>query len=141
MGVVVALLSGCGPDTGIVEERYLGELVERCTVSGLGQTRGTIQDFELVVTTGDKLHYRTNLPICEPDADATATDMLELRETECTHDPFGEGTEELHLIEGELSFEGNSVSVLYRWTRLWTWDGTMSNCEVDNVLERVTMRG
>ena len=127
------LLVGCSPSEEGIAERYVGDLVERCAVPGLGQARSVREDFELVLRTADRERYQTNIPICEPDAAVVVPGTLELVETECAQ---GEAAERHHLVEGQLVIENDAVSVLYRWTAPG-FEGSVSQCEVDVVLSRV----
>lgn len=133
---VVALLVACGPaEQPTIEERYIGDVDERCAVS-FGQSLRPRPDFELVLSTEDETHYRTNIPTCEPDAVVIAPGMLELVESVCSVDEEGEVVRERHLVEGTIAIDDDSASLFYRWTAPGLEGGMMSRCEVDNVLMR-----
>jgi len=132
--LATGLLLACGPGEDVTEERYAGELVERCA-AGVGQTRGTRPGFELVLTTDDEIHYETNIPICHPDATLIEPGRLKLSESACFLDGDDVIEGDHHLAEGQIVFDGDSASVLYRW-RVSGPEGTRANCEVDNVLLR-----
>ncbi len=124
-----------GPEP--VEERYLGDLEERCDGAGL-QTRTEVADFELVLRSDDGVHYATNVRVCEPDAVAEEPDRLVVQATECEMPLSGSDEAIAHdVTEGVITLDDGEARLLYRWTRPLGPHGMLQRCEVDNVLSRV----